>query len=56
MSEFKKQLIDRMIRIYGFEHQVVIDFVKACESNQFEEYVLEIVVKLHEEHPWIEAE
>ena len=28
----REQLLDRMIRIYGFEHDIVIIFANMCES------------------------
>lgn len=32
MNEFRKQLIDRMIKIYGPEHRIVTTFIEACEK------------------------
>lgn len=48
-SSSKEQLLTRMIRIYGFEHPLVIDFAKKIDS--FSEYTLEQIVKLHEDYP-----
>lgn len=56
MNAKREELLDRMIRIYGFEHEVVINFARACESDQFTDEVLEIVVRQHEENPWVEDE
>lgn len=50
----REQLIDRMIRIYGFEHEAVIDFAKLCEHYPVGEVyddMLEILVECHEEDP-----
>lgn len=49
MTENKEKLIDRMIRIYGFENPIVIDFCKLCEENNLAEKVLELIVQAHEE-------
>ena len=32
MNDFRENLLDRMIRIYGFEDPVVISFCRLCES------------------------
>ena len=32
MSKFRESLVDRMIRIYGFENPIVIDFCRCCET------------------------
>jgi hypothetical protein len=54
MNELRENLIDRMIRIYGFENSIVIDFCRLCErvpkSGAWDE-VLRIVCESHEEHP-----
>lgn len=46
----KNQLLTRMIKIYGFEHPVVIDFAKQIEKG-FRVETLEQIVIAHEEHP-----
>lgn len=48
-SSSKDKLLTRMIRIYGFEHPLVIDFAEKIDS--FSEYTLEQIVKIHEEYP-----
>ena len=59
MNELREQLLDRMIRIYGFEHGIVIDFAKMCESypegEQWDKS-LRVLVECHEESPYIEDE
>lgn len=44
----KEQLLDRMIRIYGFEHEAVIAFAKLIENDTFTDKMLETIVKAHE--------
>lgn len=56
----REQLLDRMIRMYGFEHPIVIDFARMCEEwspTENNDKALEILVKCHEEEgPVILAE
>ena len=47
----REQLLDRMIRIYGFEHEVVIEFARMCESDNFTDRDLEVIVEAHEANP-----
>lgn len=47
----KEKLMDRMIRIYGFENPIVIEFCKLCERNEVSYEFLEALVKAHEESP-----
>ena len=50
----REQLLDRMIRIYGFEHEIVIEFAKMCEEwlpTENNDKALETLVKCHEENP-----
>lgn len=54
MSDKRQRLIDRMIRIYGFEHQIVIDFCKLCESyadSEWNDQCLTTLVEAHEACP-----
>lgn len=54
MTEFRKTLVDRMIRLYGFEHRVVIAFSGLCErypDSKVDDKSLEILVEAHEEYP-----
>lgn len=50
MNEMREHLIDRMIKIYGFEHEIVIEFASMCEKDCFTDRDLEIIVKSHEEY------
>lgn len=50
----RENLIDRMIRIYGFEHPIVIQFVELCERMEDTEAnnnALMTLVETHEEDP-----
>ena len=50
----REQLIDRMIRIYGFENPIIIRFCKLCEVWDDTEEMnrsLEMIVKSHEKYP-----
>lgn len=52
----REELLDRMIRIYGFEHELVIEFGKLLISEVFTDETLEALVKAHEEYPVVEEE
>lgn len=56
MKEKLENLLDRMIRLYGFENPYVIRFAKQCEncSSDEEASALEFVVTLHERSPLTE--
>ena len=50
----REQLLDRMIRIYGFEHEIIIEFARMCEEwlpTENNNKALETLVKYHEENP-----
>ena len=51
----REQLLDRMIRIYGFENPIVIEFARLIETK-FSDHDLETIVKAHEEFPQFEDE
>ena len=55
----REKLIDRMIRIYGFENPIVIEFCRLCEiwedTNEKDRF-LEVIVKSHEEFPQFDNE
>lgn len=59
MNEFRNKLLDRMIRIYGFEHEIVIRFARQCErfpQTEAFDKAFETIVKFHEGTPQIEKE
>ena len=48
------QLLDRVIRIYGFEHPIVVAFAWECEKRKGDavwDHVLQVLVESHEECP-----
>ena len=54
MSNYREQLIDRMIAIYGLESLLVRQFIELCENwdmNAFVDKQLEILVLAHEAEP-----
>ena len=51
----KEELLNRMIRIYGFEHEAVIEFASLMETNVSDK-TLETIVKFHEAFPLIDDE
>jgi hypothetical protein len=59
MNATKEKLIDRMIRIYGFEHDLVIQFAGLCEryaNNATNDKMLAILVEAHEANPVLDKE
>lgn len=59
MSEFRNDLLTRIIRIYGFEHKITIAIAKLLEEweeNEWNDKVLKILVEAHEACPCIEEE
>ena len=54
MSAYRENLIDRMIRIYGFEDPIIINFCAYCENwenNDWNDKILTILVESHEANP-----
>lgn len=49
----REQLLDRMIRIYGFEHPLTIEFAEMIENPFYKTSILETLVKYHEHYPQI---
>lgn len=59
MSNFRESLIDRMIRLYGYENNLVIDFAKMCEAwakNDWNDKCLALLVASHEADPILEED
>lgn len=52
----REKLLDRMIRIYGFEHPLVLAFSEMIEKPQFETQHLEALVQCHEKYPCLDSE
>ena len=57
MSKYREQLVDRMIRIYGYENEIVIKFCEVCElspdSAEWDK-ICELLVSSHEKFPQME--
>ena len=54
MNKIREQLVDRMIRLYGFESPITIDFCWMCEEwadTEANDNALATLVKCHEEAP-----
>ena len=54
MNTMRENLIDRMVKIYGFEHPIVIRFTKSCErmeDNAIYDTILRLAVESHEKYP-----
>ena len=52
----KEKLIDRMVRIYGFENPIVIEFCRMCERGVIIEDLLELIVEAHEKCPQLDED
>ena len=54
MTEYRSNLLTRMIHVYGFEHPVTIAFAKMCEEaedNVYNDRMLFLMVAAHEDSP-----
>lgn len=54
MTDFRKSLVDRLIKVYGFEHPVVKNICNLCEVwevDTLHDKILEGVVIAHEQNP-----
>ena len=50
----REELMNRMIRLYGFESPIIIDFCRLCEewpNTEAYDNALATLVKCHEETP-----
>lgn len=47
----REEMLDEMIRIYGFEHKVVIQFAHAVESPYISDHALAVILQLHKDYP-----
>ena len=59
MNTMRKNLIDRMIKIYGFEHPAVIHFTGLCErweDTELSNTILQLAVETHEEYPMLDTD
>lgn len=58
MTAYRQKLLDRMIKIYGFEHPLVIDYATLCENfpqGEWDSLLLEIAMH-YERNPIIESD
>lgn len=57
MTDYRKNLVDRMIRLYGFENPITVLFAdmaeKYLDSPEWDRAML-ILVNAHEENPVVE--
>lgn len=54
MTAYRESLVNRMIRVYGFEDKIVLDFARMCEkwaNNDWNNKCLAILVASHEADP-----
>lgn len=54
MTEFRENLLTRMIHIYGFEHEVTIQYANVLENapqTEESDRKLEVIVMYHEQYP-----
>ena len=59
MNPMRENLLDRMIKIYGFEHPIVIKFAKLCERIEniaIYDKALRILVESHEKYPRLDTD
>jgi hypothetical protein len=50
--EKREALLERVIRVYGFEHEITIGFAKLCENELFSDACLEALCIAHECFPY----
>lgn len=51
ITENRERMLSEMIRIYGFEHEVTIEFARLLESDIMTDKDLEVILKTHKENP-----
>ena len=59
MNSVRDNLLDRMIAIYGLEHQMTVQFAYLCEQwdeNEWNDKVLTLLVESHEADPIYETD
>ena len=59
LSQFREDLLTRIIRIYGFEHKITIWFAQLLESqeeNEINNKMLEMIVECHEKSPIVDED
>lgn len=59
LSQFREDLLTRIIHIYGFEHKITIWFAKLLEiqkENEINNKMLEMMVECHEKSPIVDKD
>ena len=59
MTNFREKLVDRMIALYGFEHELTVNFATLCEEwedTEQNDICLRVVVEIHEADPVTEED
>lgn len=59
LSQFREDLLTRMIRVYGFEHKITIWFAQLLETqeeNEINNKMLEMMVECHEKNPIVDED
>lgn len=51
MTEYREQLLDRMIHAYNLEHPLVIAFARLCMQDDISDKSLTSSVECHERYP-----
>lgn len=52
MSTKREELLTRVVRVYGLEHEVTRGFAELCEDNMMPDLLLEVLCKAHEVFPY----
>lgn len=47
----REQMLTKMIHIYGFEHEAVIQFARLMENPDISDKVLRTLLLIHQERP-----
>ena len=59
MTEYRNNLLTRIIKIYGFEHEATLEFAAICEewtNDEAHDKILEMLVESHEEEPMLDED
>lgn len=54
MNELREKLLDRMIKLYSLEDEIVVDFARLCETmgeSTYNDKGLTLLVECHETEP-----
>lgn len=51
MTDIRENLLTRMIRVYGFEHEVTMDFARLLDESYLTDRQLTLIVEAHEAAP-----